>query len=634
MMNTILSILVCFAMLCSGTTALPAQPETAVTWTLRNVTLDCDGESVTLAPEARITTALGAEKAQLHFELGNGEDVLMPVSGEITPDCARFTLGHGEQAYTVTEETLTAMLDLDAEDALYIDLAVGVITDYCALLNRTYADAEFAQTVSDAAMQAMIDACGAKAEETEVEIDGESYPAQLYNLDMDLKDVLVMLDNLRACGVAEFETLMEDLAEICALALDGEMEFTNFADLAAEMDDMEFSYPMVLTIMQQGDLAYSSMAYSASIDGEEFMEMNLEAVARGEEYRMSAAVAAGMGEQSVAYDVNMDMTGPYNAPEMMNMNVTMSIVGESSYSYEEEGDGEAEAVEHICQSLDATTMVMDVNLQTVDGLRDVETTMNMSNNYASYTDGEEDYAIETAVLMECASDAFAEADGSVTSSVSLKLDADGESYALSFDLNRAEAAAVDYFDGLKTCELTGDLDEENPAFAMLTSDAMAFAADAMQLAADDSVIALMQALGMDAVETDGGDSYEPTESYVSGFEEAAGIFGGTIPAFDAPEGFTLDGVEVDEYSLTANYSCEAGSFSMSAYAYGAEGLEYFALRDGALEPAERVVELCSYDSESVDSATVYGPEGTLYFYFDLEDASREAVEAILAGLNG
>ena len=50
--------------------------------------------------------------------------------------------------------------------------------------------------------------------------------------------------------------------------------------------------------------------------------------------------------------------------------------------------------------------------------------------------------------------------------------------------------------------------------------------------------------------------------------------------------------------------------------------------------AERVVELCSYDSESVDSATVYGPEGTLYFYFDLEDASREAVEAVLAGLNG
>ena len=59
MMNTILSILVCIAMLFSGTTALPAQPETAVTWTLRNVTIGYDGESVTLAPEARITTAIG-----------------------------------------------------------------------------------------------------------------------------------------------------------------------------------------------------------------------------------------------------------------------------------------------------------------------------------------------------------------------------------------------------------------------------------------------------------------------------------------------------------------------------------------------------------------------------------------------
>ena len=48
-MNAILSILVCFAMLFSGGAALPAQPETATTRTLRNLTIAVDGESVPLA---------------------------------------------------------------------------------------------------------------------------------------------------------------------------------------------------------------------------------------------------------------------------------------------------------------------------------------------------------------------------------------------------------------------------------------------------------------------------------------------------------------------------------------------------------------------------------------------------------
>ena len=58
------------------------------------------------------------------------------------------------------------------------------------------------------------------------------------------------------------------------------------------------------------------------------------------------------------------------------------------------------------------------------------------------------------------------------------------------------------------------------------------------------------------------------------------------------------------------------------------------MNGGALEPAERLAEVTSYDGESIDSVTLYGPEGTLYFYFSLEDASQEAVEAILAGLKG
>ena len=41
-MNAILSIIVCFAMLFSGGATLPAQPETATTRTLRNLTIAVD----------------------------------------------------------------------------------------------------------------------------------------------------------------------------------------------------------------------------------------------------------------------------------------------------------------------------------------------------------------------------------------------------------------------------------------------------------------------------------------------------------------------------------------------------------------------------------------------------------------
>ena len=634
MMNTILSILVCIAMLCSGTGALPAQPETAVTWTLRNVTIDMNGEQVTLAPEARITTAIGAEKAQIHFELANGEDVLMPVSGELTPEDARFTLGGGERAYAVTDETLIDLMDLDEEDAQALELVTGLFADYCALLSRMVSDEAFAVESSTAVLQAMIDACGAEVEDTEVEIDGERYPAQHIMLDFDLQSALGMLDNLRACGVSDVEALMEDLIELCALAMDDEMEFTSFADLTEDLGDVDASYPVELTIAAQDELSYSCMDYAMNIEDEMLMEMSMESIARGEETEMNIAVTVDADDNQINYAVGMEMTGPANAPEKVNAVIAMEQF--SSYSYtSDETDDNGETVEHLNRSDNSTSMLMNMYTECVDGLEKSELSMSMSNANAWYTDDEEDYSYESTMLMEGGSQDRVEADGSVTTATSLRMDADGETIELSFDLNRAEGAAVDFFEGLETCALTADMDEESPAYGLLTTDAMNFAADAMQLTADDSVIALMEMLGMDTVESDDDDiTYEPVESTVSSFEEAEGIFEGTIPAFDAPEGFTLDGIEVDEYSLTADYSSEAGRFSLSAYAYGADGLEYFEMKDGALRPADCMVELCSYDGESVDSATVYTSEGTLYFYFDLEDASREAVEVILAGLNG
>ena len=112
-MNAILSIMVCIAMLVSPTGVIPAQPETAATWTISDLTISVGEESVTLTPEARFTAAVGAEEAQLHFELGNGESTLMPMSGAINADGVRFTLGTGTKTYTLDDATLMELAGMD-----------------------------------------------------------------------------------------------------------------------------------------------------------------------------------------------------------------------------------------------------------------------------------------------------------------------------------------------------------------------------------------------------------------------------------------------------------------------------------------------------------------------------------------
>ena len=164
-MNAILSILVCFAMLFSGGAALPAQPETATTRTLRNLTIAVDGESVTLTPQARFTTAIGSDVARLQFEIVDGERVLLPMAGELTADGVRFSLGQNGNVYSISGDDLLELMDMDGTDAQMFALLGDYMTGYSALLSRSITDTAFQRQVSDAALAVLSGACGAEAED-------------------------------------------------------------------------------------------------------------------------------------------------------------------------------------------------------------------------------------------------------------------------------------------------------------------------------------------------------------------------------------------------------------------------------------------------------------------------------------
>lgn len=636
-MNMFLSIFVCIAMLCSGTAALPAQPESATTWTLRNLTINYGDDSVTLAPEARLTTAIGADEAQLHFEVGNGDQVLLPVSGEITADGARFSLG-ANHAYTVSNDVLMEMMNLDEEDQQLFEIAGTLFKDYGVLLGRAMSDADFAQQYSESAMNALLESSGINAEETEVTIDGSAYSAQRIHLELSAESTLAMLDQLAGCGIAEVETLFNDTLALCNLA-SGE-EAANFSSLLPEMEGEEFSIPMDLTIVAQDDFGWESLEMNFSDAEEDYMHLYLEATARGEEVTMDLSMTMASDDNQVNYDLSMEMAGPSDAPEKVHLEADMTTQNSYTYTWDETPSVDAEGVEdtadpetlhHTSSYNNDVSMHMVYDSATVDGLNDASANCAIISASSSTYD-EETYEYEQSVEFILTNTERAEDDGSVTASVALDVTVDDENLSASFDLNRAESAPVDYFDGMDEYAITADMDEEDPTSTLLAADAMNFGADAMTLTADDSIIALVNLINGAASgeETDASPAYDEPEA-VHSFAEAAPIFEGTLPNFTTPEGYSLEEIEVDDSYFCATYASDAGNFSLSTFGYVADGLEYYSFENGELQSASNgMVEISRYDGELVDSATLYTPNGTLYFYFD--DFELEEVEAILANL--
>ena len=168
-MNFILSIFLCFALAFSGPAGLPAEPETATTWTIRNVTIYSGEEFFTLNPEARITTAAGQDKVALHFELENDGKALLPVSAEITPDALTFALKGGERAYTLSNAEFLEICGLDEEDVRILEVCGDLLTSYGGLLGLAYGDEEQMTAYGQAMIDATLDACGSEFTPAEIE---------------------------------------------------------------------------------------------------------------------------------------------------------------------------------------------------------------------------------------------------------------------------------------------------------------------------------------------------------------------------------------------------------------------------------------------------------------------------------
>ena len=631
-MNAILSFIVCIAMLCSPMGALPAQPETATTLTVRNLTIGLNGESVTLAPEARFTAAVGMEEAQLHFELGSGEKTLMPISGAINEDGVRFTLGTGARTYTLSDETFMEMLGMTQDDAAIFDTVGNLVLSYGKVMAMMY-DQEKMAAYGQASYDMLEGMLGAQFEETTAEVDGEELPAIQLKGSMAGTGVFKALDVAAECGIPEMEEFLGAFLDVFNLVGVTEQPAESFESLAEAlvgtetMDEPGIDMEVLLTTQEP---VYCSMLMSGEASGM-LMEMASESIVRGDETEMMMDMFMGDGETTaMRYAMGMDYTGPITNPTSMNLAYDVLSENNYSYSYELE-DGQTETY----TSNSTTGMNIVANSVETDGLETANLEIYFNSETESGYDGDLDSYGESGFVGMNYAEAREE-DGSVTGSCALAIESDemNEPITLSFDLNRDKGTPVDYF--ANTTEQPLPADTEDPVYNTLTADAMALAADAMSLAADESVIALSELLASLSEYDIEVENYAESEEYeystFNSFEEAAAVYDGYIPAYTAPEGYELQEVVVDEYGLNATYASEEGSFDLATYNYEYYGqTEFGSLKDDAIAPIEgTVVEFTSYDGR-VGSAEVYAEAGNVFFYF--EGLDKAAAEAIIAGLN-
>ena len=644
-MNAILSILVCFAMLFSGGAALPEQPETATVRTLRNLSVTTDEGSVTLTPELRLTTAIGSEQAIAQFEVVRGDDVLLPMAGELTNDGVRFRLCDGGSVYSLTND---ALLELMGSDAPSDTLMVDYLNSYSALLSRTMNDASFQQELSRTMIDLFVSACGGEAEQVTLEIDGVEVPAQRAQLELTPEAALNLLDGLASCGVTEVEDMLNSYMLLLASAMGA--DYASLSDLTAELraqlaeEDVadEFSFPVELTWTTE-DPAHAEIAMDFNVDETSAVQLSVTGTFTDEktdlDMTLSFTTDDGMGNTNqMDFRMTKQVDGPLNAPENVELHLVASSQNYWKSEYSEEG---VEAVVHSYVSSSAMNFALDVNAAVVDGLE--RATIDLSANQSSSYDYDGDVNTDKSVLSaHISSDDRSEADGSVTTAVAMDIDVDSENVQLSWELNRAEGMPVPSFDDSKTVDLAEILreDEDSAASIALMSDALKLSADATSLCADESVLAMLELLGIDpeAMLDDGTVSeeidYEDDDTVtVYSMDEAAEIYAGVLPAFTVPEGLELDEIYVSEAYLDAYYSSPDGEryLDLSCFDYGYSHGEFFVLEDGALVPAGAVVNIDALDEENTAfSADVGVPTGMCSFSF--YGFAREEVETFLTTL--
>lgn len=599
-MNSILSLLVCLAMLFSGGMMAEDPNAAAATQiTIHDLAVEIQGENYFLTPSVTLGVSTENGSALLDLFMTLNDQTLFPVQAKIDETGAGVLLGNSTTAYTFAPELLNEMMDGEEIPAEVFTL----IDSYTSLL-RSLSDYDTATTeeMNLAATEKLAELIG-DVEVTEATFfaNDQEQTGEHFTFELDSDAVNEYMDYSFTLMPEEFTTAYFDFINTM-LALAGGPEVTSFAEVM--------------------DLAGMDLSISGEITG-------------NDNSAVMDFVYHGLVDQSATY-LEMGFTEEDLAElgiEPFVMDIPMTIIVHNADNIEYVISYEIEGI-----TVDATAFLIDNGYISMGMSVYQPDVMNM--NFALDALVEENGIVPTNVNM------VLEADGSVvtfatetttgeeitTTGVGFSYFDEAFSGSASFFIDVTHDAIADRISGANVQTIATTEDLEGTAATGLSLAAMGMMGDVEKLMNDESVaefVAVMeQFFGYSEMEAE--EVYEDKEEY-SGEPEFA------EPVFNwLPEGYALtESVYEGDYgcySFTFGKSSETAEVEMCAdvYYYGDEYADddsYFHFSvDG--DEIQRIngdlINVTNYD----EYFNVYGNIGSMYIDLTVEDAEVTADELV------
>lgn len=660
-MNAILSMILSLILAFSGG-SLPAVPETATTYTVDNIVLTVNDESVDLNPAIVYSAAAGAQQLQALFGIELEGDTLIPLAGELTSDGVKFSLGNG-RAYSLSAETLNAlsgMTEPDAATAAELDAAMGMLSDFYTavadLYREAFTDMESNFILSEELYAYWTEISGATPETFEIDVNGVSVPVTCVELNLTAEEMFSAFDLLREKGSEAMQAYIQKMLDL--MNMTSGSQYASFAELFAAMPEidpegaeaaMAVPFPIELTYGSKDGLFYMEEIVNTEVEG---VAMDVSAVNVYQDGVNEMTMNMAMGDEELT--ISMGGAGAYD----LNGNV--------DFNFDITADAMDQPVLALYFSVDRA--VAEDGLAETNATLDIEAINGDVNLETGETENE-----KINVSIGWISGQSIEEDESLTSACELTLNViTGEedfNAALAFDFNRTEVPFEDAFAGMELVELPADTEAES--YQMLASEVFGPLSDLMTLSMEESVteaIEIFSELAASMVvtteEADAyyADSYAGTDDpayldeeyllddifYEESFEypeytysasdggeadlaAAAEIYGSGFPDFSSPEGFTLDWMYVSEGYCSMDFTSDSRYVSVSFYpAY--EDVTITAMQlgdDGSLTPVEGNVASVQLNTDGSVLYVDFARNGVQYSIY-ADGASVEEMQQYIA----
>lgn len=513
-MNSVLSIIICLAMLLSGG-SYSETPDAASsrTLTLSGITVTIDGEDYVLEPTASV--GVKTENGEVLFDVAvnSGDDVLFPIQAKLSEAGATVLIDEASTAYTFTSELMG--MEIPAEEMAFVDAYIRMLADLPHLEDSEEA---MAAAMTEAMTKAAADA---ETTETTYTVDGVEQPAvhALYTIDHD--ECMAIYDAMIEAYDGEF--------------FDAYFEILNYA-LSSAMDETGEPMPEIKTISDLFDMIPMTIAIECEQTateegiGEADLLMKFEVEESGETFAFEIPMHIDiLSAESCVMTMNMVLP-----EEAGSMSMTAAVDGPST---------EMSMSMLINDGTDSGTVEMTMNtLEADDGSIESHLFFEVSVE-------------DVLVGFEMSADTDANGLGSTDVAFGVET-ADGQ-YGAAFTATVSDDDIVDRIAGVPNEVLSTEEDVENAAGLMLSF--VGLSSDVEKLVAEPSVVALVEAINAMMPAIEDVEIPEAVEDYSDGTDDPSTL-SFAIPEFALPEGYVLS-----EQYIYGEYDC-----ANLCYAYAGE----------------------------------------------------------------